>query len=189
MKYLSLTIALFINLLIFSSCKKISSSPTNTPPATTDSSYYVKATVNGVNVTYKGYTKALYDLPVGNNGDPNVYYGGATFVYGLNDSSNLSDGVELIFLYPTTHPSITSYSDTASNSYVVNIHFQRLGILYADSTTSLPSSSHLCATITAVDSSSISGTFSGTVYYNNGSAYIDTITNGSFYVPLSENVY
>ena len=200
----------FISLVMFSSCAKdttgvivnqdtvifkdtivLHDTPSNTP-------YYVKATVNGVNYTYKGYTAALQTINSLN-------------INGANSNASTSDGIVIVLrtlsgVYPNRYPPINYptgvYSDTAgyyNNSQPLalnnddltdgSIYLQQLGVQYQDipyiseSPYVLQPTPPFICTITAINDSSVSGTFSGAVYYYNNTVP-KIITNGSFYVPF-----
>jgi hypothetical protein len=184
MKYFLFTIVAFISILTFSSCKKTSHS----------SPYYVKATINGKTVIYSGYTGAV-----------KTNLGMLTF-YGYTSNSANSDDIQ-IYIQNTDAIGIGSYSDSAFNTsygvtsyptpYPSTIQLQLSGTDYLNAPYLFPNpipNSFVC-TINAIDSSSVSGTFStsGTkVYYARYGDYGTsgpagdsvTITNGSFYVPF-----
>jgi hypothetical protein len=199
MKYFLLTIAVFITLVTFSSCAKdttgvivnqdtvvlkdtiiLHDTPSSTP-------YYVTATFNGVNTTYKGYTKALQTYN---------YLG----IYGANNSSSSSDGISIELRYEpysTVYHNIilpaATYTDTSGgltnptheDLYYGEFYLQQDGIQYED----MPflgggSMLEFTCNVTSITDSTISGTFSGTAYYSNNVTNHITITNGSFYVPF-----
>jgi hypothetical protein len=184
MKYFLLTIVAFISILTFSSCKKTSSS----------SPFYIKATINGKNVVYNGYTGAV-----------RTNLGMLTF-YGYKSNAANADGIQ-IYIQDTGTIGIGSYSDSAFNTgfgvtsyptiYPATIQLQLLGTDYLNAPYLFPNptpNSFVC-TISAINSSSISGTFSTSttkVYYSYYGDYgipwpegdSITITNGSFYVPF-----
>jgi hypothetical protein len=135
--------------------------------------YYVKLSINGANVEYRYNTSADYTNPnvllIGGKGNlPTAFpdqiqielFSGAgqpavgLGVYAINTSPNLA--------FITVWQSGRGYSD----------------IPYQNDNSLLPSS----CTITAIDNVSISGTFSGTLYFGNAAPL--TITNGSFNVPF-----
>ena len=77
MKALLFSTVTLIGIITFSSCKK----------TTASSPYYVKATINGVNVVYTGYTAAI------NSND-------GISVYGYNNNAiNTADGITLNYTY------------------------------------------------------------------------------------------
>jgi hypothetical protein len=186
MKYSLLTIVAFFSIVTFSSCKKSSAT----------SPYYVKATINGVNVVYTGYTGALKVQNV-------------LRVNGFNSTAiNTADGININFggEYSNTIPVIGIYTDTADNisdiykyyatdtsanytteyyygnSFSMDIYTQQAGMQYSNA---FNNANPFVATITAINSTSVSGTFSGTVYYGSAAPNLsETITNGSFYVPF-----
>ena len=186
MKYFLLTIAAFISILTFSSCKKNSSS----------SPYYFKATINGKNVVYNCYTGAVRNA-----------IGMLTF-YGYNSNAGNADGIQ-IYIQDSGAIGVGSYSDSSFNTgffptsysyptiYPATIQLQLLGTDYINAPYLFPNpipNSFVC-TITAINSSSISGTFSTSttkVYYSYYGDYgvpwtggdSMTISNGSFYVPF-----
>jgi hypothetical protein len=208
MKFSLLTIAVFISLVMFSSCAKdttgvivhedsiflkdtivLHDTPSNTP-------YYVKATINGVDYTYKGYTAALQTINYLN-------------IYGANNNSSASDGITLFLRFldgnsdTSPNPIIPAgtYTDTSGyynstyagdasdlDPYDGSIYLQQLGIQYQDipyiSAHVLQATPPFICTITAISDSSVSGTFSGTAYFNNNNTSPKLITNGSFYVPF-----
>jgi hypothetical protein len=166
MKHYLLTIVILITIIAFSSCKKSSSS----------SPYYMKATINGTNVTYNGYTAALKTS------------GGQLDVYGANNSASTSDGIHFEFFnrpvvdsVPVSDPQVVPgiYTDSYFPGIVgaipvVYVSLQQSGTAYGGT-------SPFTVTITSINESSVSGTFSGTAVYN---STIETVTNGSFYVPF-----
>jgi hypothetical protein len=155
------------------------------------SPYYVKATINGTNIVYKGFTQAI-----------NRYIGFLS-INGNNNSDTSSDGIQIYFqnsnspdYAPTSYtPIITgTYTDTATqnidgywNPYIAYLNLQLKGTLYS-SIPHLDNTTPFIGTITTLSNSSISGTFSGKAYYadDDNSINADTavITNGSFYVPF-----
>ncbi|HTB51496.1 MAG TPA: hypothetical protein VK718_01885 [Ferruginibacter sp.] len=199
MKYLPLTIAVFISLVMFSSCAK----PTNTETTiydtvvlhdtpSTNSPYYIKATINGINVTYNGYTAAV-----------NVNVGGLVLYGYNNDAINTTDGITLRIDNSASGGNIPvgigTYTDTANHNYGITNHTwnpytatmtsQQFGTDYVtvvfDDT--ITGATPFTAIITAINDSSVSGTFSGAVYYGfspGAPLETETITNGSFYVPF-----
>lgn len=166
----------------FISCKKSSSS---------SSAYYMKATVNGNNVQYNGYTGALNEAA------------GTTKIFGFTSNAANADGITIIIqlLKDNNNANVTAgvYTDTANvndpqippdsannfhgsyfNTNEANIYVQLMGNQYvsngvADAANSTP----FTCTITAIDSKSVSGTFSGVGYYSTGAVIV---TNGSFNV-------
>ena len=170
MKLFLLITVVFVSLVTMtSSCTKETTTVVNVS-TTNDSAYYVKATINGVNVVYNGYTAALYRTS-------------QLDVYGYTSSANAADGIDLDFQCAAAYFPMGIYTDTsATNPYhSVTIYFQQSGIQYYDFHS--PTTPGIFATITAINDSSVTGTFSAIVsYYNN--TRIDAITNGSFHVPF-----
>jgi hypothetical protein len=173
--------------LSFVSCKKSSTSPDNL----TTSAYFVKATVNGSNIVYTNYTGAV---------NKNV---GLLNINGYNsDATATTDGISLtVYINDTSYYNnlpinVGTYTDTANylrnlynywNPNNASITLQEDGTDYVNEfALDTSSSSPFVCTITVIDSVSISGTFSGKVYYGNNpqTAVAKIITNGSFYVPF-----
>ncbi|HXL56281.1 MAG TPA: hypothetical protein VN958_08500 [Chitinophagaceae bacterium] len=151
------------------------------------SNYYVKATINGTDVEYSNYTAAIYKTV------------GLLYIYGFNSAAiDSDDGIHLIVYHNASgsdQPVIVgTYIDTANvfrspsniywNPFTASMSLQQSGISYINmvsmDTTSL---TPFTCNITGIDSSSVSGTFSGNVYFIGSNASIK-ITNGSFYVPF-----
>jgi hypothetical protein len=178
-----------INLLIMmivaislTACKKNSTTP-STP--ITSSPYYAKANINGTNVLYSNYVGAVNKASgllyiYGYSGDAIATTDGITLI--IHNSGNGTDNQPIV---------IGNYTDTANfqnglynywNPYSASITLQQSGTDYANSNqTDYDNSTPFTCIITAIDSSSVSGTFSGILYYEFGST-TKTITNGSFYV-------
>ena len=151
--------------------------------------YYVKATINGTEIEYNNYTAAVYrDL-------------GLLNVYGFNSNViNSDDGITLnIFNDGSINGNqpivIGTYSDTANisissinkywNPYKASMVFQQSGIDYTNFGIRDPGFiTPFTCNITAVDNISVSGTFSGNLYFGYTSTILKTITNGSFKVPF-----
>ena len=171
----------------FVSCKKSSTSPDNP----TTSAYFIKASVNGSNIVYNNYTGAI---------NKNV---GLLNINGYNsDAIATTDGISLTaYINDTSYYnnlpiSVGIYTDTANylrnlynywNPNNASITLQLDGTDYVNEfALDTSSSTPLICTITAIDSVSVSGTFSGKVYYGNNpqTAVAKIITNGSFYVPF-----
>ena len=167
----------------FIACKKSDPSPDS--PAS--SAYYITATINGTNVTYSNYTGAVNRAV------------GFLNIYGYNSNAiNTADGISLMVNnvgINTNFPIIIgAYTDTNNiyrsninnywNPYSAGLTLQQSGTDYEndgamDDTTLNP----FTCVITAIDSVSVSGTFSGSVYVGFGSTG-ETITNGSFKIPF-----
>jgi hypothetical protein len=143
----------------------------------TSSPYYVKATVNGSNVSFTNYTAAVDN------------YGGSVTILGHNNTDyDNSDGVTLELFYSTsssspsnTLPIAGTYNLTSSwTPFQVFQAFVTDSGRFYDAITSSPTLDFHC-TITTINSTYVSGTFYGTVYSEHTP---ETITNGSFYVPF-----
>jgi hypothetical protein len=127
-------------------------------------------------------------------------------LFGYASSASNADGVNIVFqlLRDNNNTLIGAgvYTDTAnynpdddpntpldsSNNYTspyfntneANLYLQQSGTQYmSNGIMNVASSTPFTCTITAIDNLTVSGTFSGRVYY--GTA-IKTVTNGSFYV-------
>jgi len=171
------------------SCKKSSTSPS---PGSTSSVYYIKATINGTDVVYNNYTGAI---------NKNV---GSLVINGFSsDATATTDGISLaVYIDDTTYYNVVpvttgTYTDTADyqrgqynyiNPNNASITLQQSGTAYVNEFAfdTAASATPFTCTITAIDSVSVSGTFSGKVYYGNDprTSIAKTITNGSFYVPF-----
>jgi hypothetical protein len=170
------TIILFgmIGVIGLMACTKTNNSPNSTdPPDPPSSKYYIKATVNGINVSYTNYTGAL-------NVGPQTAYQLDVYAY---DSNTLNaDGIRLTFTNISNGnwglgAGVGVYTDTTNNGISGNLTMQLSGVDYqvVNDSTSTP----IICTITAIDSATVTGTFHGTVYYNTTAK---AVTNGSFYV-------
>jgi hypothetical protein len=179
MKALLFSAATLIAIITFSSCKK----------TTASSPYYVKATINGVNVVYNGLAQAV-----------NIEQG-TLYIYGYNsDAITTADGITLRITKQgqglADSVSIGTYTDTANhdygitnrtwNPYTATITSQQFGTDYVNVVIDdTASATPFTCIVTAINDSSISGTFSGIVHYGfNSNSPFETITNGSFYVPF-----
>jgi hypothetical protein len=169
MKYLIPKRCLYILLstALFLSCKKNSSSP----PVDTPSQYFIKATIDGVDYEFKDLTSAITTEPSN------------LFAYATNTDS-VGSADEMRITFEANQRSVISgvYTDT-SDVYGCYLTLLQSGIFY-QSTSAFDAANRLICTIDSIDSASVSGTFSGIVYYFPTSAIYKTITNGSFTVPF-----
>jgi hypothetical protein len=165
-------------------CKKSSSSASS-------SAFYIKATINGTNVVYNNYTGAI-----------NKSVGSLTINGYNSDAITTADGISLAIniddtaYYNDIPVAAGVYTDTANylrgiynylNPYNANITLQQAGTAYVNEFVfDTASATPFTCTITAIDSASVSGTFSGIVYYGDDpqTSIAKTITNGSFHVPF-----
>ena len=142
---------------------------------TTLSPYYVKATINGTNVSFTNYTAAA------------ASYGGGIVILGHNNPDYLnSDGVTLDLYYSVNGSSTTNGLPPVGDYSLGTGDFQLFQAFVTDSgriysaIASSPTLDFHC-TITTINSTYVSGTFYGTAYSGETP---ETITNGSFYVPF-----
>jgi hypothetical protein len=170
------------------------SKSSNSSNANTSSNYYVKAIIDGVNVSYTNYTGAL-----------NQNY--ATMnVFGYNSNATNADGINILFQLlrdnNNTNIAVGIYTDTANysptdnpnelpdsannntipyfNTNEANIFLQQSGSQYvSNGVMNAANSTPFTCTITSINNQSVSGTFSGTAYF--GSA-VKKVTNGNFHV-------
>ena len=158
---------ILVSAVLFLSCKKNSSSPVDPP-----SQYFIKATIDGVDYEFNDFTAATTTEPTN------------LFVYANNtDSVGYPDAITITFQHYQDSRIITSgvYTDT-SNAYTCGLTLLQSGIFYQNVPENDAANPVVC-TINSIDSVSVSGTFTGIVYYFQTSIY-KTITNGSFTVPF-----
>jgi hypothetical protein len=186
----TITLLALIAVMSLMACSKSS----NSSNANTSSNYYVKATIDGTNVSYTNYTGAL-----------NQNY--ATMnVFGYTSNATNADGINILFqlLRDNNNTNITVgiYSDTANyspmdnpnelpdstnnfsisyfNTNEANLFLQQAGSQYiSNGVMNAANSTPFTCTITAINNQSVSGTFSGTAYFG---SIIKKVTNGSFHV-------
>ncbi len=186
----TITLLAIIAAMGVTACSKSS----NSSSANTSSNYYMKATIDGINVTYTNYTGAL-----------NQNY--ATMnVFGYSSNAANADGINILFqlLRDNNNTNITVgiYTDTANysptdnpnelpdsaNNYTVsyfntneaNLSMQQSGSQYiSNGVMDAANSTPFTCTITAINNQFVSGTFSGTVYFG---TIAKKVTNGSFNV-------
>jgi len=202
MKNFLLTISVFITVVMFSSCAKDTTGVVvhedsvflkdtiilhDTLPHPIPSPYYIRASINGDTVNYNVGALAQSSAP------------SDIQIFGSASTNSNADHLDIIFEYQGNgipYVGIGTYTDTAynfihstvtGNPYGGGAQLQISGIIY----NSFPGNFgayippvFTCA-ITALDSISVSGTFSGEVTYGSAPGYTyKTITNGSFYVPF-----
>lgn len=163
---LTLLFAIVVSAITFSSCKKDSAASTG---------YYVKATVNGTEINYTGFTSAIFlTMPSGEATPFNVLD-----IEGMKVQNGTTDvfAIDVTDFSPIT---TKTYTDAA-----VGDTFQGTISYYDDSTNEYNSvlaiTPAVNITITEITSSYVAGTFSGTtVAITNGNTAV--ITNGSFKV-------
>jgi len=145
----------------FAACKKSSSS----------NSYYIKATINGISYNYNGqvYSNPLSTV-TGN------YY--VVLLADSSSSNNSGTGFEMDLYGNNVAPGTYSNKTTSSNG--VQFTWNTFDSSYTSADTSAVPT--ITCIVTIVNSTYISGTFSGTLY-NADSSVTKTITNGSFCVP------
>jgi len=189
----TIVLILAVAVVSLTSCTKTTyiSNPLDPTSSPSSSTYYVKATINGTNLEYH-YTGALNENP------------GTINIYGYSTIASNSDGIYILIQLlrdnDYSNVGIGVYTDTANvndprgytdsagsynpyfNPNQAFLTVQLSGEDYgSNEAIDADSSTPFTCTITAIDSVSISGTFSGKGYFGNSAK---TITNGSFYVPF-----
>jgi len=150
--------------VVFSSCKKSSSS--------NDSGYFVQANANGTLVKYTGYTAAISTTLAG------------SYVLDIQGQVSLTSSTDALSAVITDASPITTktYTDQMVNGSVQGIvnYYDHSGKQYSSALAATPA---VPITITAITSTYVTGTFSGTaVDISSGSTV--TLTNGSFKVKV-----
>jgi hypothetical protein len=168
-----LFLAFAIVAMLFTACQKHDETPSLVP----NSKFYVEYTINGTTVRYTNNTGALRQNYAGVTG------------YGYEHFGTNANGVELLFrMRNSSDITLGTFTDTAiasSNLYSLVVSLQKNGSVYHSlgpivSTT--PNHLPCTATMTSLTSDSLSGIFSGRVFFQTnplGSTYLD-ITNGKF---------
>jgi hypothetical protein len=186
MKLFLLLIVVSVSLVTASSCTKDITTVVYDTTTNYSTPYYVRATVNGTNVVYKNFTQVTSLSP------------GYLEIYGYNsDAVTTSDGIDIIIYYQVNNHSgndtaqavVGTYTDTSgylAPRYTAAMGLRQAGLDYVnivsiDDTSSDP----LTCILTTFNSTYVSGTFSGTLYYGvTPTSASKVITNGSFYVPF-----
>jgi hypothetical protein len=166
----------------------------NASNANTSSTYFVKATIDGTDISYTNYTGALNQ----NYATMNVfgYTGNAANADGINilfqllrdnNNTNISVGIytDTANYSPTDNPndlpdSANNYTASYFNTNEANLSPQQSGSQYlSNGVMNAAYSTPFTCTITAIDNQSVTGTFSGTVYFG---SVVKKVTNGSVHV-------
>jgi hypothetical protein len=186
----TITLLAMIAAMGVTACSKSS----NSSNANTSSNYYVKATIDGINVSYANYTGALNQ----NYATMNVFgytsyaanADGINILFQLlrdNNNTNIAVGIytDTANYNPTDNPnelpdSANKYTISYFNTNEANLFLQRSGSQYiSNGVMNAANSTPFTCTITAINNQSVSGTFSGTVYFG---SVAKKVTNGSFNV-------
>ena len=176
-----LLFAIFL-LVAFTSCKK--SGGTDGPiPLNT-----ITATVDGVNVNFSVSAKATIGT-ITQYGGKNEIYIGISGQTGTDDNRALIDAVVTLYS-PATQITAGTYPDIDANSaagFSVLIYekFSSNPPGTHETTTLSNSSYKTFITITSISSTSVQGTFSGTLQNLSDLTTANVITNGKFNVALS----
>ena len=150
------------------------------------SGYHLTATVDGKNETFN--VNAMATHPYGGIGQIGIG--------GLATSSPTGEAVQIQLQTHSGGPAIKvgTYTDTTTQYELAGIYWVDNYHAYGAGTSmyqinlrlgSAPIVNHFKLVVTAIDSSSIKGTFSGD-YYSGGStdSARKTVTNGDFYLPF-----
>ena len=181
----TITLLALIAAMGITACSKSSNSSSN---------YYVKATIDGKNVSYTNYTGALNQ----NYATMNLfgYASTAANADGINiliqllrdnNNTNITTGIytDTANYNPTDNPnelpdSANNYSISYFNTNEANLFLQQSGSQYiSNGVMNAANLTPFTCTITAINNQSVSGTFSGTVYFG---SVAKKVTNGSFHV-------
>ena len=156
-------------IVAYAGCKKHDTTPS------VPSRYYFEYTINGKTVRYTNNTGAIRQYPV------------EIFAYGYEHFGMNANGIKLQIDYlngPAVIPG--TYTDTANkaggsnNPWDVRAYLQQGGTSYVTSKAwNVTSGNHFRTTITTITADSITGTFSGRVYWGAAANYLD-VSNGKF---------
>jgi len=163
--------------IISISCKKSGSGGST-------SSYYMKATIDGTAKTFN--VDAL---------GQKFTSGGVTFIGASGNVTTPTSSLEgmgiTINNSPSQKPIVAgTYSETASPDFAAGAVYNPGSATIVYGTGLYPTTNPLKIIITAIDNSTIKGTFSGDFYYSNSSTQQigptkKTVTNGEFYVKFN----
>lgn len=163
---LTLFLVIGVSVFIFSSCKKNHDTSTG---------YFVKANVNGTEISYTGFTSAMFlTMPSGGATPFNVLdiegknsQNGTTNVFDIavTDFSAITTKTYTDAAVGDTYQGTISYYDDSSNQYI----------------SEMATTPAVLITITEITSTYVAGTFSGTTA-TLATGKTAVITNGSFKV-------